>query len=63
MQAKKKAAAKKVAPKKESAQKTLAKMGVLELKGMAYDLIAMLESVQGNLNAVNAELAKRQKKG
>jgi len=40
--------------------KQLSEMSVIELKALAYDLIANLEMLRNNLAAVNQELAKRQ---
>jgi hypothetical protein len=40
--------------------KQLSEMSVIELKAVAYDLIANLEMIRNNLNAINQELFKRQ---
>ena len=40
-------------------EKTLDSLTEIELKALAYDTIAQLQSLQQNLQAINQELAKR----
>ena len=34
-------------------------MSVMELKSLAYDVLAIIQQQQNNLQAINAEIAKR----
>jgi hypothetical protein len=40
--------------------KTLANMSILELKGAVYDMVASIQRIQNDVQAINQEIARRQ---